>query len=152
MLPPLNILEKLRDHGLFLFRVTVGGTMLFYSLAELTTGAAAWGRVGDAMLVFNGGGGAALAGLAALLWVLLCGALLVLGLWTRGAALLLGAAMLAVAAVRWPEVFSGTLEGASRFFYPVTLLAGLGLLATTGGGRFGLDAVQRARRKAKSGR
>ncbi len=152
MLLPLTLLEKLRDHGLFLFRVTVGGTMLFYSLAELTAGGPAWSRVGDSLRVFGAGVGAQLAGLAALVWVLLCGGLLVLGLWTRGAALLLGTAMLAVAAVRWPEVLSGTLEGASCFFYPVTLVAGLGLLATTGGGRFGLDAVRRARRTAKGGR
>ncbi|MBK8475215.1 MAG: hypothetical protein IPL39_02595 [Opitutaceae bacterium] len=151
MLQAFTFLERLRDHGLFLFRVTVGGTMLFYSLAELTVGGAAWGRVGDALRVFGAGSGAQLAGLAALLWVLLCGGLLVLGLWTRGAAVLLGAAMAVVAVVRWPEVFSGTLQGASCFFYPVTLVAGLGLLATTGGGRYGLDAVRRARRNAKGG-
>ena len=152
MLPALNFLEKLRDFGLFLFRVVVGGTMLFYSLAELTVGVSAWCRIGEALHVFGPGGWAQVGGLLSLLLVLLCGGLLVLGLWTRWAALLLAAAMLAVAAIRWPEAQSGTLEGAARVFYPATLAAGLWLLATAGGGRFGLDGVYRERRKAKQKR
>jgi uncharacterized membrane protein YphA (DoxX/SURF4 family) len=149
MLPALNVLEKLRDLGLFLFRVVVGGTLLFYSLAELIVGTPAWCRIGEALHVFGPGGWTQVGGLLSLLLIFLCGGLLVLGWWTRWAALLLAAAMAAVAAIRWPEAQSGTLEGAARVFYPATLAAGLWLLATTGGGRFGLDGVYRARRKAK---
>jgi len=149
MLPPLNFLEKLRDSGLFLFRVVVGGTMLFYSLAELMVGAPAWCRIGGTLRVFGQGGGAQVGGLLSLLLVLLGGAMLVIGLWTRWAALLLATAMLAVASIRWPEVQSGTLEAAARVFYPASLAAGLWSLATTGGGRFGLDGVYRERKKAK---
>ena len=149
MLPALNFLERLRDHGLFVFRVVAGGSMLFYSLAELLVGATAWAEAGTLLRVFGAGAGVQLGGLAAILFVLVCGTLLVMGLWTRWAALLLGAAMLVVAVIRWPEVHSGTLEGAARVFYPATLAAGLWSLAANGGGRFGLDAVYRARRKAK---
>lgn len=152
MPPALTSLERLRDHGLFVFRVTVGGSMLFYSLAELMVGAPAWGRIGGQLPNVAGGSGVQFAGLTALLLVLSCGTLLVLGLWTRWAALVLGAAMLVVATLRWPEVRSGTLDGAAGVFYPITLAAGLASLATTGGGRFGLDGVYRARRKAKAGR
>lgn len=152
MLPALTFLEKLRDNGLFLFRVVAGGTLLFYSCAELLVGAPAWGRIGESMRVFGPGAGAQHGGLAALLLVLLCGALLVLGLWTRGAALLLSVAMVVAAAIRAPEALSGTLEGAACVFYPVTLAAGLASLATTGGGRFGLDGVYRARKKATAKR
>ena len=149
MLPALHFFEKLRDHGLFVFRVTVGGTMLFYSLAELMVGAVAWARIGELLRAPGGGSGAQLVGVAVLLFVLFGGTMLVLGLWTRWAALGLGAMVLGVAFVRWPEVRSGTLEGAAQFFYPLTLSAGLGCMATTGGGRFGLDGIYRARKKAK---
>jgi putative oxidoreductase len=152
MLPPLNFLEKLRDFGLFLFRLVVGGTLLFYSLAEFLVGVPAWGRIGEALHVPGPDVWMQVAGLLSLLLVLLGGALLVLGLWIRWAALLLAAAMVAVAAIRWPEAQSGTLEGAARMFYPATLATGLWSLATTGGGRFGLDGVYRERKKAKLNR
>ncbi len=144
----LHSLEALRDHGLFLFRTMAGGTLFFYGAAELGEGRVAWVELGTnlgvtaAPLPETAGFlvAAAFAG---------AGAALVLGLWTRVAALLLGGMMAVVALLRWPEVRSGTLEGAAAFFYPATMVAALWSLATTGGGRFGIDAVYRARQKRK---
>ncbi len=143
----LNSLERLRDHGLFLFRTVAGGTLLFYGAAELAEGRAAWAELGTTLGVLAAAPVPQAAGLMIALLFAGAGALLVLGMWTRVAALLLGGMMAVVALLRWPEVKSGTLAGAAAFFYPATMVAALWALATTGGGRFGIDAVYRARQK-----
>jgi putative oxidoreductase len=151
-LPALNSLEKLRDHGLFLFRALVGGTFVFFGTAQLAAGAAAWQGIGGELHLPAVGAAPTLIGLAVVLVVVIGGALLVLGAWTRWAALALGLAMLVAAAVRFPAVKSGTLEGAADFFYPASIATALWVVATVGGGRFGIDAVYRARQKRKKRR
>jgi len=146
-LPALNSLERLRDHGLFVFRVVAGGTFVFYGVVPVAVGAVAWRDLGERLgfsppLTFP-----MLVGLAVALAVLLGGILVVLGLWTRLAALTLGLVLVGAAVLRWPAVRSGTLEGAADFFYPLSMAAAMGVLATVGGGRFGIDGVYRARRK-----
>lgn len=145
----LHSLEALRDHGLFLFRTMAGGTLFFYGAAELGEGRVAWIELGDALGVMAAAPLPETAGFLVAAAFAGAGAALVLGLWTRVAALLLGSMMAVVALLRWPEVRSGTLEGAAAFFYPATMVAALWSLATTGGGRFGVDAVYRARQKRK---
>ena len=152
MLPALNSMEKLRDHGLFLFRAVVGGTFVFYGSAQLAAGAAAWQGIGGELRVPAVGTVPTLAGLAVVLVTAIGGALLVLGAWNRWAALALGLAMLAAAVVRFPAVKSGTLEGAAAFFYPLSMATALWVVAAVGGGRFGLDAVYRARQKRQKRR
>ncbi len=152
MLPALNSLERLRDHGLFLFRTVSGGTLLFYGAAELSAGSAAWNALGEMMGMMAAAPAPLIAGLVAASLCAAGGALLILGMWTRVAALLLGGMMAVAALLRWPEVKSGTFEGAAAFFYPATMVAAFWALATTGGGRFGIDAVYRARQKRKGRR
>lgn len=139
-----HTLDGLRDHGLFLFRATAGGTFIFYGVAELGAGPGAWARIGGTLGLVQPAAMAA-AGLAVAMLFAAGGALLVLGMWTRATAAALGGALVGAAVVRWPEVHSGTLEGAAAFFYPLTLAAAMGALAAGGGGRFGLDAVRRGR-------
>ncbi len=144
MAAPNPIFDGYRDHGLFLLRAVVGGTFLFYGVAELGVGPGAWGDLGAAAGLGHPVA-AKVAGLASALLFAFGGALLVLGLWTRRTALALAAALAIVAGVRWPAVQSGTLEGAAAFFYPVTLIAAMLAIASNGGGRFGLDAVKTGR-------
>jgi putative oxidoreductase len=151
-LPALNSLEKLRDHGLFLFRAVVGGTFVFYGAAQLAAGAATWRTLGERLGVPPVATAPALVGLAVVVATLLSGILIVLGLWTRLAALALGLVLIGAAVLRWPEVKSGTLEGAAAFFYPASMATALWVVATVGGGRFGIDAVYRARQKRKKRR
>ena len=146
-LPALNSLERLRDHGLFMFRVVAGGTFVFYGAAPLAGGAVAWRELGERLGVPPLATAPTLVGLAVALATLLGGILLVLGLWTRLAALVLGGVLVGAAVLRWPAVRLGTLEGAAAFFYPLSMAAAMGVLATVGGGRFGIDGVYRARRK-----
>lgn len=139
-----STLDAYRDHGMFIFRAVAGGTFLFFGVAELGVGPGAWGELGSAAGVTHPvaamGGGFA----GALLFAF-GGALLVLGLWTRRIALALAVALAIVAAVRWPAVESGKLEGAAAVFYPASMAAAMVMLATHGGGRFGLDVVRRAK-------
>ncbi len=146
-LPALISLERLRDHGLFVFRVVAGGTFVFYGSAPLAVGAAAWRELGERLGVPPLATAPTLVGLTVVLATLLGGILMVLGLWTRWAALVLGVVLVGAAVLRWSEVQSGTLEGAAAFFYPLSMAAAMGVLATVGGGRFGIDGVYRARRK-----
>lgn len=147
--PGLNSLEKLRDHGLFLFRAVVGGAFLFFGAAVLAAGKGAWTDLGAAMTIAASPTASLTAGLGAAGVAFGGGALLVLGAWTRATALTLGCTMAVAALLRWPEVRSGTLEAAAAFFYPLSMAAALWALATVGGGRFGLDAVYRARLKKR---
>lgn len=139
-----SLFDAYRDHGMFLFRATAGGTFLFFGVAELGVGPGAWGELGTAAGVAHPAA-AMCGGLASALLFAFGGALLVLGLWTRRIALALALALAIVALVRWPAVESGTLEGAAAFFYPASMCSAMVALATNGGGRFGLDAVRRAK-------
>ncbi len=147
--PTFDSLENLRDPGLFLFRAVAGGAFLFCGAAALATGRAAWIDLGVAVGIAGAPAASLVAGLAVAVLTFTGGALLVLGAWTRLAALGLGVMMAGAALLRWPAVLSGTLEAAVAFFYPLSLAAALGALATTGGGRFGLDAVRRERLKKR---
>ncbi|HLP00444.1 MAG TPA: hypothetical protein VK163_00360 [Opitutaceae bacterium] len=149
MLPALNSLERLRDHALLGFRAVAGGTVLFYGAAELAAGEPAWRTLGAALGAGAEGAGAKLSGGAAATLLALGGAAVVAGVWTRWAAVMLAACAACAAALRWPAVQDGTLTSAAAFFYPATMVAAFGLLATLGGGRFGIDAVYRARQKRK---
>ena len=151
-LPALNSLEKLRDHGLFVFRAVAGGSFVFYGSAQLAAGSANWKTLGEMLGVPPVATAPALVGLAVASVTLLSGILIVLGLWTRLAALALGLVLVGAAVLRWPEVKSGTLEGAAAFFYPASMAAAMGALATVGGGSLGIDAVYRARQKRKKRR
>lgn len=147
-----NVLERLHDHGLFLFRAAAGGSLVFFGAAVLAEGRVAWAQLGAAMNLPPAEPMPVVAGFAAAALTTVGGALLVLGLWTRLAALGMGCVMAVAAMLRWPAVRSGTLEGAAAVFYPATMVAALWALATLGGGRFGVDAVYRARVKRKARR
>lgn len=145
--PTFDSLEKLRDPGLFLFRAVAGGAFLFCGAATLATGRAAWIDLGVAVGIAGAPTASLLAGLAVAVFASTGGALLLLGAWTRFAALGLGVVMAGAALLRWPAVLSGTLEAAVAFFYSLSMAAALVALATVGGGRYGLDAVRRERMK-----
>jgi uncharacterized membrane protein YphA (DoxX/SURF4 family) len=152
MLPALNFLERLRDHGLLCFRAVSGGTLLFYGSAELTAGETAWRELGSALGAYGTGPAAKPIGCIAAVALGVGGAAIVAGVWVRWAALAMAAFSFAAAVLRWPAVHEGTLTTAAAFFYPATMAAAFVLLATVGGGRFGIDAVYRARQKRKQRR
>lgn len=141
----------LQDYARLLFRCATGGSLLFFGVAELSAGRAAWLDLGAAV----GIGWPAIGtyvGLCASLGSALGGALLVVGLWTRRTAWLLAVLAAAVAAARWPAIYDGKLANAAAFFHPVTLSAAMVMLATHGGGRYGLDSVRRERRARRARR
>ncbi|MFT3828845.1 MAG: hypothetical protein QM691_03965 [Opitutaceae bacterium] len=131
------------------FRVVAGGTLLFYGAAVLAAGDPAWRALGVVLGAAGAGAAAKISGFGAAALVALGGAAVVAGVWTRWAALTLSVCAAVAAALRWPAVRDGTLTSAAAFFYPATMAAALGLLATLGGGRFGIDAVYRAQQKRK---
>ncbi len=149
MLPALNSLERLRDLALLGFRVVAGGTMLFYGASELAAGEAAWRELGGSFGLVGGRTMAGWLGAVVAAVVATGGAAVVCGVWTRWAALALAVCGAGAAVARWSEVRGGTLASAAAFFYPLTLAAAFVLLATLGGGRYGVDGVVRERRKRR---
>jgi len=133
-------LDRQRDFGLFVLRVVIGGTYVFFGFAKISTGPQAWTQLGGAVSLVGLGSGHLYWGLAATLTELLGGALLVLGLFVRPAALALLLTMALAAAVRWQAVKWGTVETVSGFFYPLSMAAVMFGLTFLGGGKYGLQA------------
>ena len=128
----MQFLEKLKPLGLLVLRIAVGGIFMYHGFPKLFGDPA---RSVRAFAKFGFPG--YLAYLAGIL-ELFGGGLLIVGLFTRGAALLLAIEMgVAVARVHVPA--SG-IYALSKYEFPLLLGAAALALATTGAGLISMDA------------
>ena len=137
----LNSFEKQRDVGLFVMRVVVGATFVFFGWQHLLAGKGAWIKLGEAMAHFGVSDGTLYWGLAATFAELLGGLFLVIGLLVRPSAVALFAAMVVATVVRWQSLDWGNLDRVALFFYPLAMAAVAFALIFLGGGKFGFDGA-----------
>jgi len=128
----MQFLEKLKPLGLLVLRVALGGIFMFHGYPKLFDDPAHWVQA-FAKMGFPG----YFAYLAGVL-ELFGGGLLIIGLFTRGAALLLAIEM-GVALVRVHIPASG-IYAVEKYELPLILGAAALALATTGAGFISFDA------------
>ena len=136
----MQFLEKLKPLGLLVLRLALGATFMFHGYPKLSD-PASW------LKVFPGFGFPAYFAYIAGILELFGGGLLVLGLFTRGAALLLAIEMgLVLGRIELPTV---GIYAFGKYELPLLMGATAVALATTGAGVISLDAFTfESRRKA----
>ena len=135
----LNSFERQRDLGLFVLRVTLGGTCIFYGWDKLADDPRTWTHLGATMDLLGIGGGHLYWGMAATFAELLGGLFLVLGVLVRLSAIALCGTMFMATLLQWQSLRWGTMASVREFFYPLTLAAVTFALSFLGGGRFGRE-------------
>jgi putative oxidoreductase len=136
----MQFLEKLKPLGLLMLRLAVGASLIFHGYPKLSD-PARW------LKVFPGLGFPSYFAYISGILELFGGGLLVLGLFTRGAGLLLAIEMgLVVSRTRLP---AAGIYAFGQYELPLLLGAAALALATTGAGVISLDAFTfESRRKA----
>ena len=136
----MQFLEKLKPLGLLVLRLVVGASFLFYGYPKLSE-PARW------LKAFPGMGFPSYFAYISGILEVFGGGLLILGLFTRGAAVLLAIEMgLVVGRTRIPKV---GIYAFDQYNLPLLLGAAALALATTGAGLISLDAFTfESRRKA----
>ena len=128
-------LDRYRDHGLLLLRVGIGAMFLRHGWPKVTGGPEKWAKLGSAMESFGITVAPTFWGGAAAFTELVGGALLIVGLATRPAAVLLAVTML----VAWWNHVAG---GDGFISWSHSAEDGIVFLALIlmGAGRFSVDA------------
>jgi putative oxidoreductase len=127
----MQLLEKLKPLGLLVLRLALGASFLFHGYPKLND-PARW------LKAFPGFGFPSYFAYISGILEVFCGGLLVLGLFTRGAALLLAIEMgLVVGRTRIPAV---GIYAFGQYELPLLLGAMALALATTGAGAISIDA------------
>src|SRR5712671_7761127 len=127
----MQFLEKLKPLGLLVLRLAIGASFIFHGYPKLSD-PARWLKAFPAM-----GFPSYFAYISGILEVF-GGGLLILGLFTRGAALLLAIEMgLVVGRTKLPEV---GIYGFAQYEFQLVLCAAAFALMTTGAGAISLDA------------
>ena len=136
----MQFLEKLKPLGLLVLRLALGASFMFYGYPKLSEPA-------RALKAFAGYGFPSYFAYISGILELFGGGLLVLGLFTRGAALLLAIEMgLMLGRVELPTV---GIYAFGKYELPLLLCAAAVALATTGAGVISFDAFTfESRRKA----
>jgi putative oxidoreductase len=141
----MQFMEKLKPLGLFVLRLGVGGSFIFYGYPKLSDPAAA-------LKAFPSYGFPAYFAYIAGILEVFGGGMLILGLFTRGAALLLAIEMgIVLGRTLLPKV---GIYAVGRYDVPLLLGAASLALATTGAGLLSIDIVmfQSERKSAKKSR
>jgi putative oxidoreductase len=127
----MQFLEKLKPLGLFVLRVALGASFLFHGYPKLSDPA-------RAMKTFAGYGLPSYFVVISGILEVFGGGLLILGLFARGAALLL---VMEMGVVLWrTKIFSASIHTFGQYETPVLLGAVALALATTGAGLISIDA------------
>jgi putative oxidoreductase len=127
----MQFLEKLKPLGLFILRVALGASFVFHGYPKLTD-------PGHAVRAFSGYGLPPYFAYAFAILEVFGGALLIAGLFTRGAALLL---TIEVCILLSRTVnFSAGINAFGRYEMPLLLGATALALVTTGAGLISIDA------------
>jgi putative oxidoreductase len=136
----MQFLEKLKPLGLLVLRLALGASFMFYGYPKLSDPA-------RALKVFAGYGFPSYFAYISGILELFGGGLLVLGLFTRGAALLLAIEMgLMLGRIELPTV---GIYAFGKYELPLLMGAAAVALATTGAGVISFDAFTfESRRKA----
>ena len=125
---------RCNDLGLLVLRLTMGGLMLFHGVHKLTHGV---GFIGD---MLAGMGLPSFIAYGALLGEVVASLMLIIGLWTRLAAVVFaGNRVVAILMVHLPQFFAvDPMTGGWTVELPMLYLLGAGALCLTGGGRYAL--------------
>lgn len=124
---------KDNDLGLFVLRLSTGGLMLFHGVSKLINGV---GPIGDMLAAL---GLPSFIAYGSLLVELVAALIMVLGLWTRAAAVAMVLNMIvAILMAHTSVIFSLTPQGGWAIELPMLYLMPALALVFTGGGRYAL--------------